>query len=138
MIRRRLRNSQKHYPMLDLTGASDIIFTLLLFYILSQNFLPSLNISLPELNSTSINNSNEQQQITIYEDGTISLNEKSFKLSELKKAPAILHYLQKDRAVTIKSDKKAMAEVLLGLLDQLALQGFSDVNFIGLPDEHSD
>ncbi|MFZ5949916.1 MAG: ExbD/TolR family protein [Candidatus Rifleibacteriota bacterium] len=138
MRRRRLRDPQKQFPMLDLTGASDIIFTLLLFYILSQNFLPSLSVSLPALNSTSISNSKDEQYLTIHESGMISYNEYSFSLPELKKSRTILQNLQKERTVTIKSDKKARAEILLGLLDQLALQGFSDVNFIGLPDEHSD
>ena len=42
------RKKVKETFSLDMTTCSDIIFTLLLFYILSQNFLPQTTLELPE------------------------------------------------------------------------------------------
>lgn len=135
---RKYRRSQ-YAPMLDLTGASDIIFTLLLFYILSQNFLPALEVNLPELKESQTQNSQQEQFILIKKDGTLSIKECSVSLDQLKKDPEkFFANLDSKVPVIVKTDAKAPAECLVRLMELMTDSGFKSVSFLGLPDGNSD
>ncbi|MBR4331024.1 MAG: biopolymer transporter ExbD, partial [Candidatus Riflebacteria bacterium] len=69
------RKKAKETFSLDMTTCSDIIFTLLLFYILSQNFLPQTTLELPETVSTEQTETHEQIKVEIEESGKILWNE---------------------------------------------------------------
>lgn len=134
MSLRKFRRTQ-NAPMLDLTGASDIIFTLLLFYILSQNFLPALEVALPQLKPSQNQNSPQDQIITIEKSGVIKIKDELFSVATLKNSPEkLLPLLQTKVPLTVKTDRSAPAESLIALMEFLANSGFDTVNFLGIPD----
>lgn len=125
--------------MLDLTGASDIIFTLLLFYILSQNFLPALEVTLPKLNQTQNQQQTGSQEIIITRAGDFKLNNQIYRLDELRKSPdSFVKDLDPDKSVKVKADHQAPAQSVLFLIELFREKGFSALNFIGLPDVRVD
>ncbi|MBP5469978.1 MAG: biopolymer transporter ExbD, partial [Candidatus Riflebacteria bacterium] len=76
------RKKTKENFSLDLTTCSDIIFTLLLFYILSQNFLPQTTLELPETISAEQSEVPEQIKVEVEENGKILWNEVSYEEDE--------------------------------------------------------
>ncbi|MBU1107042.1 MAG: biopolymer transporter ExbD, partial [Candidatus Riflebacteria bacterium] len=67
------KNNRENFS-LDMTTCSDIIFTLLIFYILTQSFVTQVPLSLPELKSDMQNLSEVPNQIEISATGQISWN----------------------------------------------------------------
>lgn len=136
MILRKSRK-QNSTPMLDLTGASDIIFTLLLFYILTQNFLPTLEVSLPHVtpvNSESIS----EQIITIKSQGTVSFGGVNSSMEEIAKNPsAFFSRFNSSVPVIVQVDKSAPAGVVIELMDTMSSEGFSQLNFQGIPNANA-
>ncbi len=129
-----LRKSKSNpAPIIDLTGASDIIFTLLLFYILTQNFLPSIKVDLPNLHSQT-QQSETALVIQVSQTGTISTNEKTirseFLLEDLK---TIIESKPASSSITILTDKEAPAGVNIRILDALQMLGAKKVLFQGKP-----
>ena len=65
---------------LDLTTCSDIIFTLLLFYILTQNFIPQIPLDLPAIENANHLENNTHTRIDVLESGNLRWNETEFSI----------------------------------------------------------
>ncbi|MGM0599929.1 MAG: ExbD/TolR family protein [Candidatus Rifleibacteriota bacterium] len=119
---------------LDLTGASDIIFTLLLFYILTQNFLPAMRVDLPEMTNNEPKQSENAQIICIKPDSTITYNDQEFDIQQLKSQPQkLLKVLNKKNPVIIRVDKSSRSGTMISLMDIFARSGLSSIDFQGIP-----
>lgn len=125
------RKKEKEQFALDMTTCSDIIFTLLLFYILTQNFLPQTTLELPETVSSEQTEATEQIKIEITESGDITWNDVSY--SEEKLVEQILQASnnQEKSAIMIFAHKKSPAGVCIELLDKLRNSGIKNVVFAG-------
>jgi biopolymer transport protein ExbD len=136
MSLKRTRSSNNH-TALDLTGSSDIIFTLLLFYILTQNFLPALDIALPKLSETSTVQQSEQQVILIGSDSRVSFQNNTLSLAKLKtSAGHFFAELNKSKPVVIRVDRKAPAQAVISIMEIMTRLKCTNLLFQGLPDEH--
>jgi biopolymer transport protein ExbD len=121
---------------MDLTGASDIIFTLLLFYILTQNFLPAMRVDLPEMTNNEPKQSENAQIICIKPDSTITYNDLEFDLQELKSQPQkLIEALNPKNPLIIRVDKSSRSGTLISLMDVLARSGLTSIDFQGIPYE---
>jgi biopolymer transport protein ExbD len=121
---------------MDLTGSSDIIFTLLLFYILTQNFLPAMKVDLPEMTNNRPKQSENAQIIWIKEDSSITYNDLSFSINELKTQPLrLLNILNQKDPIIIRVDKSSKSGTLISLMDVLARSGINSIDFQGIPYE---
>ena len=127
-MRRKKNNSES---LFDLTGASDIIFTLLLFYILTQNFLPSLSLSLPEINSNASRNK-LTTTIILEKDGTIFINKCKSNLNSFRKDIS-KEVTIASSTINILTDKETPAGSIIKILDVLQSLNFLNVSFQGKP-----
>ncbi len=125
------RKKQKETFSLDLTTCSDIIFTLLLFYILSQNFLPQTSLELPETVSAEQSETPEQIKVEIEESGKILWNEETFEENELVNKIVEASVKQENTNIMIFAHKKSPAGVCIELLDKLRNAGIKNVIFAG-------
>ena len=125
------RNKEKESFSLDFTTVSDIIFTLLLFYILTQNFIPQTPLDLPQMKNPEQVENNKIHRIEIAENGDLTLNGESFSLDYLP-----LFLPNDEKQVLIFTHKKAPAGVCIELIDRLRGKGIKSVSFAGtLPDK---
>lgn len=126
------KNNRENFA-LDLTTCSDIIFTLLIFYILTQSFVTSVPTSLPGLKSDFQHINANSRKFEILENGRVQLDnellpedwENSVKASAIDAAS--------DTAWLILAHSKAPAGTAIELLDRLRLAGVTNVSFGGLP-----
>lgn len=127
------RNNAKEGFALDLTSCSDIIFTLLLFYILTQNFLPQTPLELPAIASQT-RGSTTAQRVEVAQNGQLSLN------GEDMTADAIVMQISKKVSnasatqIIIYASRLSPAGVSIELLDRLRQAGISRVAFAGRPE----
>lgn len=128
MLRRKKNVNEKFF---DLTGASDIIFTLLLFYILTQNFLPSLTLSLPEIQSNSPK-SELSTNVVLEKDGTILINNTKSNLDSFKRDISLIAKTS-SATVNILADKASPAGNVVKIFDILQSLNILNISFQGKP-----
>jgi biopolymer transport protein ExbD len=127
------RQRDNQAPIIDLTGASDIIFTLLLFYILTQNFLPTIKVELPKLLSETSQNETAIV-LQVNKIGQIFIKDKTIRSEYLTEdLKAILQSNPASATITILTDKEAPAGISIQILDRLQKLGARKVMFQGKP-----
>lgn len=129
------RSSNKEGFSLDLTTCSDIIFTLLLFYILTQNFMPQTPLELPTLNSSVQNNSFAQQRIEISALGKITWNGRELAGDSLRSMIADIVATASGSQILILAHRQSPAGSSIELLDQLRNAGVTSIAFAGTQPE---
>ena len=128
------RKKVKENFSLDLTTCSDIIFTLLLFYILSQNFLPQTTLELPETVSAEQSETPEQIKVEVEENGKILWNEVYYEEDEQLVSKIVEASIKQDNTnIIIFAHKKSPAGICIELLDKLRNAGIKNVIFAGAP-----
>ena len=115
----------------DLTPLIDVVFMLLLFFILASTFIqPALRVALPAAQSAAaLDKDSERLVLSIDEGGSLHH-------ADGPMAPdGLAEWLERrpDRAVTLRVDRRAPFQSFIGVLDRLRLAGREDVAITALP-----
>jgi len=113
---------------LDIAPLIDIVFLLLVFFMLTSTFIvpEAIELELPE--STSANVTDTQPIIVAMDKKTqLSLNGERIKLKQLRKAIEALLKQDKTSAITLKTDAHTEVQQLLQVMDEIRLAGGSNV-----------
>jgi len=113
---------------LDIAPLIDIVFLLLVFFMLTSTFIvpEAIELELPE--STSANVTDTQPIIVAMDKKTqLSLNGERIKLKQLRKAIEALLKQDKTSAITLKTDAHTEVQQLLRVMDEIRLAGGSNV-----------
>jgi len=117
---RRKRNHQH----INLTPLVDVVFLLLLFFMLTSHFVaaPTIKIALPE-SKTSEPEVKEEVIITVAKDGALFLDKDPIMLTGLQYSLQEKLKKMKKPAVRIKADREAMLGVVVRVVDEIRLSG---------------
>ncbi len=125
-FKRRLPES----PNVDLTPMIDVVFLLLIFFMISTTFIerPGLNIDLPTSSSEQLKLSDKEVQVFLAENGDIYLQRNKITMAEL------LHHLDAFGSATTKkmtfmlmADKSARHGLVVELMDAAKGAGFGSL-----------
>lgn len=112
---------------IDLTPMMDIVFNLLIFFMIGATIMqtPQIEISLPKSTSAVGKEKNENIIITISKEGSIYVNEEAVNdidgyLSNLAKVEGELA-----KPVEIRSDEDVRTQVLISVIDSVKNAGFT-------------
>ena len=112
---------------IDLTPMMDIVFNLLIFFMIGATIMqtPQIEISLPKSTSAVGKEKNETIIITISKDGNIYVNEEAVNdidthLNNLAKVEGELA-----KPVEIRSDEDVRTQVLISVIDSVKNAGFT-------------
>lgn len=112
---------------IDLTPMMDIVFNLLIFFMIGATIMqtPQIEISLPKSTSAVGKEKNETIIITISKEGSIYVNEEAVNdidgyLNNLAKVEGEL-----DKPVEIRSDEDVRTQVLISVIDSVKNAGFT-------------
>ena len=112
---------------IDLTPMMDIVFNLLIFFMIGATIMqtPQIEISLPKSTSAVGKEKNENIIITISKEGSIYVNEEAVNdidgyLNNLAKVEGEL-----DKPVEIRSDEDVRTQVLISVIDSVKNAGFT-------------
>ena len=113
---------------LDIAPLIDIVFLLLVFFMLTSTFMvpEAIELELPESKSASVS---ETTPIIILLDksGQLVLNEKAIQLQQLRKAMTPLLKENPDNSITLKSDARTQIQALLKVMDEIRAAGGTNI-----------
>lgn len=113
---------------LDIAPLIDIVFLLLVFFMLTSTFLvpEAIELELPESSSASVA---ETTPITVSLDrtGELTLNGERIELQRLRTAIEPLLEQDAASAITLKSDAQTEVQRLLNVMDEIRAAGGSNI-----------
>ncbi|MGC8765324.1 MAG: ExbD/TolR family protein [Brevinematia bacterium] len=118
------RFGRKYASSIDMTPIIDVVFQLLIFFMLTSTFIKAaaINVELPK-SKTSELQPVRQAVITIYKNGNITLNDNLISLDSLGKLIKEEYVKNKDLVVIIQSDKNVPYGLVINVMDIVRLTG---------------
>lgn len=113
---------------LDIAPLIDIVFLLLVFFMLTSTFLvpEAIELELPESSSATVTEITPIV-IALNASGELALNGKSIAHEQLRLAIEPLIASNPDVAITLKSDAQTKVQQLLKVMDEIRAAGGSDI-----------
>ncbi|MDD5457272.1 MAG: biopolymer transporter ExbD [Candidatus Margulisbacteria bacterium] len=121
----KFKSRRTYFSRLESVAMTDIVFLLLIFFLLSSSFVPQtgIKVDLPGARKTSVNEVKHNLSIAINEEGKIYLNEnltdKDLLQAELKK----MLENSSDKVVIFRPDKNIKVEKLVEIMDIASAAG---------------
>jgi len=121
-IRRGKRGRQ--FQLIDVTPMADIVFLLLIFFMLSSTFVtqPGIKITLPRTQSAEIQ-PEEKIILTIARDARLYINNRRVEMRHLIEALRESFAGRTDRLLIVKADERVEHGVVVEALDKAKLAG---------------
>lgn len=129
------KNSLKT-PILDVTPMADMVFLLLIFFMLSSAFLiePGIKLNLPKTKTAEIQ-AEQKLIISIKDTGEIFLNDREVTLENLERELRVILLSQKEKLVIIRADKDTKHGIVIKVLDKAKLAGCEKLAIATIPEE---
>lgn len=113
---------------LDMTPMLDIVFIMLIFFIVSTSFVREAGIS---VNAPSAETAEQQDSANIFiainADGAVWIDRRQVDIRTVRAIVARLHASNPDGSVVIQADRQASTEQLMQVMDQVRLAGISNI-----------
>lgn len=112
-----LRKKNKTSAQFSMSSLTDIIFLLLIFFMLTSGLVApnALNLKLPGSSRTSIPSNTRMDNVSISESGNYYINGKRIALEELDSRLSLL--ANKDESITISPDSGTPVENVVAIMD---------------------
>ena len=113
---------------LDMTPMLDVVFIMLIFFIVTSSFVKTAGISVnPPTASTAKKQENANIFIAINEKGEVWLDKRQVDIRTVRSLVSRLHAQSPDSAVVIEADKNSRTQDLIQVMNQVRLAGVSNV-----------
>ncbi len=118
---------------LDIAPLIDIVFLLLVFFMLTSTFLvpEAIELELPE-SKTAIATEIQPVIVSLNRAGLLALNGENITLEELQQAIKPLLSSSDDTSITLKSDARTEVQTLLEVMDEIRAAGGTNVGLATL------
>ncbi|VAX00747.1 hypothetical protein MNBD_GAMMA21-284 [hydrothermal vent metagenome] len=119
---------------LDIAPLIDIVFLLLVFFMLTSTFMvpQAIELELPESKSASVTDITPII-VSLNQTGELALNGEIIALEKLQQALKPLLSDQTESAITLKSDAHTEVQLLLKVMDEIRAAGGTNVGLATLP-----
>lgn len=117
-------------PDVNLTPMIDVVFLLLLFFMVSTSFIreSSLKVELPQATGKSLQEQTEPVDIVIRADGAVSVNDEELGEVSAQALSALLRRVVGDRGdphIIISADANAQYQLIVTAMDTAQQLGYS-------------
>ena len=125
------KRKRYNHSYLNIAPLVDVVFLLLLFFMLTSHFIEvqSIRVRLPE-SRTSEYTERAGIKIFINEKGDVVLNSETVKVEDLHKLLKEELPLEKSRSVEIRADRDVKVSLLMKVIDEIRLAGINDFNIV--------
>jgi biopolymer transport protein ExbD len=125
----RKRYNNNSYSYINIAPLVDVVFLLLLFFMLTSQFVqePAVKINLPE-SETATTEQRAMKTITISREGNIFFMGKRIDLIELQNE--IEKHTDIKETIRIKADREAGVGVMIKVIDILRLSGINNFSIV--------
>ena len=123
------RNRQEEDAAIDMTPMLDIVFIMLIFFIVTASFVKEsgLDVTRPEAETT-VKQSRVGILIAIGENNEIYVNRRQIDLAAVRANVERLHAENPQGGAVIQADRKAETGILVEIMDQLRLAGVGAIS----------
>lgn len=127
-------NHEPEAPSFQLAPMIDIVFLLLIFFILTWNVAKkdveaNKEIKLPTTEEGASTNSYDNSMvIEVYKGGKIQVGDKVYSKASIKQEMKLIYVVQPDKKITIWADKDATVEQAFNIFNICKGEGFTNVN----------
>lgn len=113
---------------LDITPLVDVVFQLLIFFMLTASFIaqPGIKINLPRAVTSEVVQEEKNVLITITKDNLLYFNEKLISETELKER--LIQAAKLNKAMLIKADRGIALGKVVGIWDLCRDSGITQIN----------
>jgi len=120
---------------MNMTPLVDVVFQLLLFFMLTSQFIeePAIKIALPKSKTSEVLANEEPKTISVTEAGQIYFMDKLVELKDLK--TAILQAREQD-FIKIKADSKVSLGLMVNVIDEVKLAGIKQFSIAAQPQQY--
>ena len=127
--------SKKKSLRINIIPLIDIIFLMLVFFMLATNFTRNNEVSFSVSNQKQISNQQNKDQLMILylKDNKIFFEDKIIKLKDLENKYFDNWNAQNFDKIVILNDKKSSIQILLNLIDLIKKKKIKSVNFSDAP-----
>ena len=127
--------SKKKNLKINIIPLIDIIFLMLVFFMLATNFTKNNEVSFSVNNQKQISNQQNKDQLMILylKDNKIFFEDKTIKLKDLENKYFDNWNSHKFNKIMILNDKKSSIQILLNLMDLIKKNKIKSVNFSDAP-----
>lgn len=119
----KLSKQSKKSLQLNVTSLIDVMFILLLFFIVTSTFKDpndaALDIVLPKSNSTAEAKESSEKVLFIDKNGTVSFLGQKVKLSELNDRFPEMYKGNEDKTILLKGDEEVSYQMFISVFDVL-------------------
>ncbi|TSA11410.1 MAG: biopolymer transporter ExbD [Deltaproteobacteria bacterium] len=119
-----IRRSKKKSLGLDMAPLIDMVFLLLIFFMLSAHFIEETGISL-ELPQSKVAGASRPTPLTVSIDrqGRVFVDEVEVGLRDLRQALQMRLAETSRKEVVVKSDRDCLVQILVSVMDEIRLAG---------------
>lgn len=136
-----LKMHQDDLPAINLTPMIDIVFNLIIFFMVSTRFTEierQVDLSVPKVGGTgALAEVQRSRTINVFRDGTITLDSKPMTLAELRTALAAAQRQIENLEVTIRGDGQTPYQDVAAVMNTCRQAGIAEMGFAvaaGQPD----
>lgn len=118
---------QREEPRVDLTPMVDVVFLLLIFFMISTTFVesPGISIKLPESSSQNIDREPKELKVYLSQEGDIFHGDKKISIDEYKGLLAEYQPDAKETTVLLLADQESRHGKVVVLMDLARDAGFT-------------
>lgn len=113
-------------PRIDLTPMVDVVFLLLIFFMISTTFVesPGISIKLPEASSQPVEREPQEIKISLSRDGDIYYRDRKISMNDYRELLAEHRAEAKNTTVLLLADKESRHGKVVTLMDLARDAGF--------------
>ena len=116
-------------PSIEITPLIDIVFILVIFFVATSKITDSqfLDLDLPTTESFNVETSSLSNQIYIFNDNTVTFNNKSYIVNNDALKNALLNELIVEDTIILSIEGDVTHKITIELMDFLQKNSFSDI-----------
>lgn len=129
---------QPRKKRIGLTALIDVVFILLLFFMLTSSFSQwrTIDINMPVASESSDTDERTPQLLILHNDRHLALYKESFYLTDYRElSPVATQALDKERALVLLTQEEVTVDAISHVLNQLSELGFAKTTLGGLVPE---
>ena len=127
-----LKNQSEEMPVLNLTSMIDVLFLLIIFFMVGTKFIESdrqIELKLPQVKpGASLSAAPEKKVVNIYRDGEITIDRKTVTLDELADRLSQAREQYKSLGVSVRGDGATSFERVANVLAACKKAGIADLS----------
>jgi biopolymer transport protein ExbD len=127
-----LRNQGEEIPALNLTSMIDVLFVLIIFFVVGTEFIRAekqIELKLPQVASNhALSAAPEKKIVNVYRDGDITFDGKTVSLDELKDRLTAARAQYKALGVLVRGDGSTPFERVANVLNACKQAGIADLS----------